>query len=195
MIGRSCANRLAKSSLQHPRYRVLRGEPDHVGEGEAAEPFGVVAHLGSLWIEDPKRLLLVGRHEPLDLLRGDHGPGRRAAGRIADATREVPHHEDPHVPQVLKLAHLPERDGVSQREVRGGRIDAELDAQRLSRRLGALELPRELLAGDDLCPPSLDRLQGLGGGWLHRVSYVLTTATIRSSGSSSISRTPRAYRP
>ena len=66
----------------------------------------------------------------VDLLAGEHRPGGRAAARVADAGRVVADDEHDGVAEILELAQLLEHHGVTQMEVAGGRIEAELDPQR-----------------------------------------------------------------
>jgi len=80
-------------------------------------------------IEDPERLLPVGAHVALDLLRRHRLPRLGLPRRIADAAGEVPYHEDRGVSQLLELPQLPQHDSVPERELRGGRVNAELDPQ------------------------------------------------------------------
>src|SRR5262249_38267756 len=67
-----------------------------------------------------------------------------------DEGRVVADDEDRLVAELLELAQFPQRNGVAEMHVHAGRVNAELDAQRLIRGDAALELFRELVEAFDL---------------------------------------------
>ncbi len=80
-------------------------------------------------------------------------------GGVADAAGEVADQKDNLVSQVLELAELPQGDGVAQVDDRAGRIDAQVDADRLAGSQAALQI----LAPDDLDDaPFEDALDRIG---------------------------------
>jgi hypothetical protein len=100
-----------------------------------------VPDLGPLRIEDPERLLLKGPRVGVDLLGREQRPQRRTATRIADPGRVVADDQDRDVAGGLELPQLLEHDHVAEVDVGGGRVDAELDAQRPARGEALLEHP------------------------------------------------------
>ena len=148
--------------LEH-RDRRARGEAlgevvalEHLGDRRRAreaeelvhrhvEPLGVEAQLVAARgrREDAERLLLVRPRVAVDLLARQHGPGRRAPARVADARREVADDEDDLVAEVLELAELLQDDRVAEVDVRRRRVEAELHAQLAALARGLLELALE----------------------------------------------------
>ncbi len=97
-------------------------------------------------IDDLRGLLEVALRVRIDLLVREHGPLRRAARGIADPPRVVADDQDAGVPGALEGRHALERDGVADVDVRRGRVDPELHAQRPAER----ELALELALGEDV---------------------------------------------
>ena len=87
----------------------------------------------------------------VDLLLGEPGPGRRLARRVADLRGEVADDQHGDVAEVLEQAQPAQHDREPEVDVGGGRVDAELHAQRRA----ALELLAQLGLGDDV-----DRARG-----------------------------------
>ena len=105
-------------------------QPHHLGERELAEPLAVEAHLGAIGVEDaedlPGELLRVR----VELLVREHRPLGRAARRVADPRGVVADDQHDDVAGVLPLAQPVEHDREAEMDVRRGRVDAELHAQR-----------------------------------------------------------------
>jgi hypothetical protein len=131
-------------ALEDPRDRVARRELDHPVGAERHRPLAVVADLGLVAVEHQRGLVEVGLRVRLDLLARERRARRVAAGRIADQRREIADQEDHRVPEVLQLAHLVQHDRVADVDVGRGRVEPELDAQRLAGGRAARELLREL---------------------------------------------------
>mmetsp|Transcript_49010 Transcript_49010/g.115137 ORF Transcript_49010/g.115137 Transcript_49010/m.115137 type:complete len:407 (-) Transcript_49010:717-1937(-) len=117
-------------ALQHPGHGVLGGQLDHAGRAQGLAPLGVVADLGPGRVQHQLGLGVVGLGVGLDLFLGQRRAGGVAAGGVADQGGEVADQEDHLVTQVLQLAHLVQHHGVADVDVRGGRVQAQLDAQR-----------------------------------------------------------------
>ena len=136
--------------LQHARHGVLGGEADHAGAAKLVQPVGVENHLGLFRVEYLENLFLVGLGVPEHILAGQYLAGLRLAGRIADHAGEVADQEVDLMAQLLKLAQLVDQYGVTQVQVRGGRIEPGLDLegdtgfQRLSKLLLQILLDQDL---------------------------------------------------
>jgi hypothetical protein len=137
-------------AFEHARQRVARGELDHAARAERIAPFAVVADLGPGRIEHQAGLRVVGLRVGLDLLARQRRAGGVAAGRVADHRREVADQENYLMPQVLQLAHLVQHHRMAEVDVRRGRVQAELDAQRLPGRLRARQLLQPVGLGQQL---------------------------------------------
>ena len=144
--------------LQH-RNRLRGGHPlgeivalEQLGDGGGADqpqqvghrhvqPLTVASDLQPLArpVEDLQRLGLEGGGIGLDLLCAEHWPQRRAPGGIADPRRVVADDQHDHVPGVLELAQLAQHDRVTEVDVRRGRVDPELYAQRTTFFAGPLD--------------------------------------------------------
>ena len=94
------------------------------------EPLRVAPQLGRVRVEDAERLVDVGLRVLVDLLARERRARRVAARGVADERREVADDEHDGVPEVLELAQLAQRHGVAEVQVGGGRVDAELHAER-----------------------------------------------------------------
>ena len=147
--------RLAKSSRSSSCATVtVPHEPEQVLHRHV-EPLGVAAHLEPLVVgEHLGRLVEVGLRVRVDLLGREHGPRRRAPGRIAHARRVVADDQHDGVPEVLELAQLLQHDGVAEVQVGRRRVQAELDAQRPALGQALLERARgrhlDRVAGQEL---------------------------------------------
>ena len=102
---------------------------------------------GLLGIQDLHGLAHVGLGVGLDLLLRKLRAGGVLARRIADQCGAVTDDEGNVVAQILELAHLAQRDRVTQMQVRAGRVDTELDVEGLA----LLKLLAKVGLGDDLC--------------------------------------------
>src|SRR6185369_15606963 len=123
--------------------------PNEVAEALGEEPVGVVHHLDRavrlVAPNDLERLLEVGLRVGVDLLLGELRARLVAPRRVAEHRRRPADDEDRVVAEVLELAQLAQHHGVAEVQVGRGRIEAELDAQRLPARDRLREALRELL--------------------------------------------------
>ena len=101
---------------------------------------------GLFGVEDLHGLRDVRGGVGLDLLLRELRAGGVLARRIADGGGAVADDEGHAMAQILELAHLAQRNGVAQVQVRTGGVDAELDVERHA----ALELLLEVGLGHDL---------------------------------------------
>lgn len=163
-------------AFEDPRDRVARRELDHPVGAERHRPLAVVADLGLVAVEHQRGLFEVSLRVRLDLLARERRARRVAAGRIADQRREIADQEDHRVPEVLQLAHLVQHDRMADVDVGRGRVEPELDAQRLAGGRAARELLRELFLDQQFVDTALrdgervadfvgDRENGLGTGF------------------------------
>ena len=133
-------------ALEDARQRRLRRQPDHPLGAERPEPLAVEHDLGLDRIEDLEDLLLVGLGVLQDLVRRQRRPRGLLAGRVADHPREIADEEDDPVPELLEVLHLPHDHGVAEVDVGSGRIEADLDRERLPAR----ELRLQVVALDEI---------------------------------------------
>ncbi len=119
-------------ALEHARHRVPRREANHVGRGFRPVPGRVEADFGRVRIENLEHLRLVGLGIFLNLFRRQRWSGRRFAARVADHAGKVTDQEHDVVPEILELAHLVDQHGMTEVQIRRGRIEAGLDSQRLA---------------------------------------------------------------
>src|ERR1035437_1434278 len=163
-------------SLEEAGDGVLAAEADQPVSAERGEPARVEVDLRGDGVEDPEDLRLVRLCVNEDLLPRQLRTGHFLPGGIADHPGEVPDQKDHLVSQLLEVAHLPQDDRVAEVEVWSGRVEADLDPQRLS----GLERPRELslqLVGLDALVDSLQKeIQLLeNGGKAHGGRIVVAT--------------------
>ena len=118
--------------LQHAGDRVARAQPDPVRRRELAQPAAVEVDHGPVRIQDLEDLRLEGLGIRFDLLRRQRRTCLGPAGRVADGGGKIADQKDHPMPEVLKVLHLPEQDGVTEVQVRRGRIKSDLDGQRLT---------------------------------------------------------------
>jgi hypothetical protein len=123
-------------ALQHLRDRHPGGQGDDLGEVQFAQPLAVEAHHGLVPIQDPRQLVHVGRRVRLDLFFGKHRARRGTAGRVADQCGVVADDEHDRMAQVLELAQFAQHDREAQVNVGRGRVETQLDVQRLAGILG-----------------------------------------------------------
>ena len=124
----------------------LAHEAEEVLQVQRQDPVGVVDDLRFLGVQDLHSLGDVGFGVGLHLLLGKLRTGGVLARRVADERRAVADDKRDVVAQVLELAHLAQRDRMAQMQIRAGRIDAQLDVERLA----ALELLKQAAFGHDL---------------------------------------------
>ncbi len=117
-------------ALQHLLHGDAGVELDDLGEGHLVEPLAVEDNLGAGPVEDAEGLIGVGLRVREDLVAGEGRAGFRATGGVADLGGEVADDEDGLVPELLELAQFLEDDAVTEMEVGGGGVDAELGAER-----------------------------------------------------------------
>ena len=103
---------------------------------ELKRTFGLVA------VQDLEHLVGVGRGVGLDVLARERLAGDVLAGGVADHPGEVADQEDHLVAEVLELPQLVEQHGMAEVQVRRGRVEAGLDAQRTAETAGGLPVPR-----------------------------------------------------
>ena len=136
--------------LHHPSHRVASRQLDHPTRTQRIAPFAVVADLGSRRIENQAGLLVVGLGVGLDLFARQRRSGVVAPGRVANHRCKVADQENDLMPQILQLAHLVQNHRVTDVNIRRGRIEAELDPQRLTGGLGPRELPEPVSLRQEL---------------------------------------------
>ena len=123
-------------ALEHARHSVLGGQANEVCRPHLIHPGGVARHLGLGWIKDLEYLCLIGLGIIEHLLASQRRARRALATRITNNTGEGTNEEDDLVTQLLELTQLINKHGVTQVQIRRGRIKASLDTQGLA----ALEL-------------------------------------------------------
>jgi hypothetical protein len=127
-------------SLQQPRDSGCPSQPQDLGEVQLREPLAVEPQLGTIRVDDRRRMLEITLRVRVDDLGCDDRPLGRPSRGIADPRRVVTDDQDAEVPLILERAHSLERDPVSERHVGRGDVDPQLDPQRPSERELALEL-------------------------------------------------------
>ena len=115
---------------EHLRDRELGHERDDIGEAERAQPLGVVAEFGLRRIEDRCGLVEVALFVGLDVFLRQRRAEFVLVARVTDEGRVVADQEDRVVTELLELAQLSQRDGVTKSQRCGRRVDAQVDAQR-----------------------------------------------------------------
>ena len=136
--------------LQDARDGQVRGLANDVLERQRAEPLRVEPHQGAAHVEHLPELGPVRLRVAADLVPGERPPRLRAAGGVADHPGEVPDDDDDLVSEVLEIAQLLEDHRVSQVQVGRGRVESQLDLERVAGPTGALELGPQLGVHDDL---------------------------------------------
>jgi hypothetical protein len=142
-------------AFEHARDRVLRRQFDHIGGVHRAEPFRIEPQFGAFAVEYFVYLGCVGFRVCQHVLAREWLARHVLAARIADHAGEIADQKNDLMSQILKLAHLVEQDGVTQMQIRRGRIEAGLDAQRPAE----LEPRLEVLALDDFLGASSDQVE------------------------------------
>ena len=126
--------------FQHPRQAVVTAQPHHVVTRQLIQPLAVVADFRFLGIEEFKDLREVRLGIRVNLLPRQRWAGFGLSGGVADHGREIANQENRGVPEVLKVLELTKDHGVSEMNVRGRWVHAEIHAQRLSSLGRLLEL-------------------------------------------------------
>src|SRR5438093_5773169 len=158
-------------ALQHSGEGDSRREPEDVHEAHGLEPVAVPAHLGLRLVDDLEELIEIGLRVRMDLRFGERGPGLRAAAGIPHERGVAAHDQDHLMPELLELTELSQSDRVTEMNVGSRGIESLLHAKRLLRCDRALELPDELLLGNQLFDSGANHLElpldlgalGLGG--------------------------------
>ncbi|MCY1416064.1 hypothetical protein D9M71_315650 [compost metagenome] len=142
-------------ALEHPRHRVLRGQPNEIGWRQLIHPGGVECHFGFCRVQNLEHLSLVGLGVLQHLLASQWRAGGILATGVADHPGEVADQEDDLMPQLLELAQLVDQDSMPKVQVRGGWIETGLDPQRLT----ALQLGHQFCLDQNLFCTALDQRQ------------------------------------
>jgi len=152
------------------RDGFARGQADDVDQAHFGKPLAVVAHFETLGVgeKDLADLIDVGFCVAVDFFAGELGTGVVAAGGIADAGGVVADNQDGFVAPFLKLPDDAQGNRVAERNIRGGRVHAELDAKGLAGGSAALELFAQVLFGEHALAPAIqdgDLLVNGNGHW------------------------------
>src|SRR3989442_1580039 len=119
-------------ALQHARETVASAKADYFIAGKLVEPFAVVANFGFFFVEDFENLFEIRFGIRIHLLTGERRASFGLSRGVTNHRGEIANQEDRGVTKILKVFQLAEDYGVSQMDVRGRRINAEVDAQGLS---------------------------------------------------------------
>jgi hypothetical protein len=111
-------------------HREVGRQGDRVGQRELRQPLAVVPDEGLLAVEDLVALLGVGARRGRRLFLALAGTARVLVTGVAHLRGERADEERDLVPEVLELAQLAHRDGVTQVQVGRAGIVARVDAQR-----------------------------------------------------------------
>src|SRR5262249_33968072 len=114
---------------------------------------------GLLAVEDLERLLRVGPRVLLNVGARELRPGRLFPRGIADHRSKVADDEHDAVARVLEMAHLSEKHGVPQMDIRRRRIEAHVARERTAR-----ELAREVIRIDQIDRAARQLLETWGRG-------------------------------
>jgi hypothetical protein len=147
-------------ALEHARHGVLGGQLDHAAGAQRVAPFAVVANLGALRIEHQAGLAVVGLGVRLDLFARQRRPCDVAARRVADHRSEVADEEYHAMPQILQLAHLVQDHGMAEMNIRGRRVQAQLDPQGRALGLRARQLLQPFGLGQQFVAPAPSHRHG-----------------------------------
>ncbi len=154
-------------ALHHPRHGKFGRQLDHAGRAQRLTPFAVVANLGLGRIEHQTGLLVIGFGVELDLLGRQRRARVVAPGRVANQAGEVANQKDDLVAEVLQLAHFVQHHGVADVDIGRGRVQPQLDAQRLAAGLRARQLLHPLVLRQQLLHAAQRDFQrllnGIGG--------------------------------
>ena len=147
-------------ALEEPRHGVARSEANHPFGAELVGPLGVEEDLRARRVEDFEHLIAIGLGVGEDRLARERRARLVLPGGIADHAGEVADQELHLMTETLEIAQLVDDDGVPEVQVRGGRVEAQFDAQLPA----AGELFPQLLFDDQLFAAPTDGLDGLLGG-------------------------------
>ncbi|MCY1395651.1 hypothetical protein D9M71_106020 [compost metagenome] len=114
-------------AFEHPSHGVLRSQANEVGRPHLIHPGGVEGHFGFCRVQNLEDLSLVGLGVLEDLLASERRTRSTFAARIADHPGEVTNQEDHLMPQLLELAQLINKHGVTQVQIRSRWIEARLN--------------------------------------------------------------------
>ncbi|MNH21376.1 hypothetical protein D3C79_811830 [compost metagenome] len=114
-------------ALKHTSHGVLRSQANEVGRPHLIHPGGVECHFGFCRIQNLEDLSLVGLGILEDLLASERWTRGTLATRVADHPGEVTNQEDHLMPQLLELAQLINKHGVTQVQIRSRWIEARLN--------------------------------------------------------------------
>ena len=117
-------------ALHHAGHGLLGRQLDHAGRTQLAQPGRVVLDAGLGGVEDLERLLGIGEGVMFDGLFGERRTGSVLAGGVTHHGSEVTDQQDHFMAQILEGLQLVEDHGMTQVNVGGGRVHAQLDAQR-----------------------------------------------------------------
>ena len=143
-------------TLEHLRHREVGGFPDHALECERREPRRVELDSRPGHLQDLAELGAVRLGVRPDLVPRKR-PARLGASRgISDHAGEIADDDDDLVAEILEVSELLEHDRVPQVQIRGGRVETQLDLERCAGRPGALKFLYQLRLNDDLGRPSAE---------------------------------------
>ncbi len=95
-----------------------------------AQPLGVVADGRLLWVQDAESLFGIGLGVGLDLLGGQLRSQSILIRGITDQRGEITDQEGDLVSELLELAQLAHRDGMTEMQVARSRVKPGIDTQR-----------------------------------------------------------------
>ncbi len=142
--------------LQNPRDRVFRAQPHDVFVLQRLQPLAIKPQLRFFAIENFEDLRFVRLRVPVQLLARHRWTSNIAPCRIADQPRHIANQKNNRVPQVLKMLHFPQQNGMSQMQIGRRGIEARLHPQRFSRLKRFLQTIPQLLLTDDFRKSFLD---------------------------------------
>jgi hypothetical protein len=117
-------------SFEQASHGVAPRQADNVLEPHLVEPFRVEADLRLFRIEDLEYLSLIGFGVSVDIVASHRRACNIASRRIADQARHVTDKKDYGMAKILEVLHFPEQNGMTQMQIRRGRVEACLHAQR-----------------------------------------------------------------
>ena len=146
--------------LQHARQGVTRCQLDHAARAQGIRPFRVVANLGTLRIKHQTSLAIVGCRIGFDLFACERRSRGVAPRRVTDGRREITDQKYDRVPQILELAHLVQDHRMPEMQIGCGRIQTQLDPERLVLASAAFELARKLRFNQQFVCPTTSHVHG-----------------------------------
>src|SRR5712692_2356214 len=127
-------------ALQHPCKTVASAKADYFIAGKLVEPFAVEVDFGFFFVEDFENLFEIRFGVRVDLLARERGASFGLSRGVTDHCGEIADQKDSRVTEILKVFEFAKDYSVSQMDVRGCRVHAEVDAQGLAGFYGFLEL-------------------------------------------------------